>query len=87
MGVEARTERFVYIIRSLADPDRHYVGLTSDVASRLVAHNNGHSPQTARHSPWRLVVCLGFANDKGAADFEKYLKSSAGRTLIRQHFV
>jgi predicted GIY-YIG superfamily endonuclease len=85
--VEARVERFVYVIRSVADPDRHYVGLTSDVASRLVAHNAGRSPQTARHVPWRLVVCLGFTNQAGAAEFEKYLKSGPGRSLIREHFV
>jgi predicted GIY-YIG superfamily endonuclease len=28
-------KRFVYILRSDADPDRHYVGLTSDVKRRL----------------------------------------------------
>jgi len=71
----------------MADPERHYVGLTSDVASRLVAHNTGRSPQTVRHVPWRLVVCLGFTNEQGAADFEKYLKTASGRALIKQHFV
>jgi hypothetical protein len=30
--------RFVYILRSDTDPDRHYVGLTSDVAERLHWH-------------------------------------------------
>jgi predicted GIY-YIG superfamily endonuclease len=84
--MEARVERFVYVIRSVEDPDRHYVGLTSDVASRLVAHNAGRSPHTAKHLPWRLVVCLGFTNDTGAAEFEKFLKSAPGRALIREHF-
>jgi predicted GIY-YIG superfamily endonuclease len=84
--VETRAQRFVYVIRSVGDPDRHYVGLTSDVASRLVAHNTGRSPHTAKHVPWRLVVCLGFASDTGAAEFEKYLKSTEGRTLIQDHF-
>jgi predicted GIY-YIG superfamily endonuclease len=27
--------RFVYILRSDVDPDRHYVGLTSNVDNRL----------------------------------------------------
>jgi predicted GIY-YIG superfamily endonuclease len=28
-------KRFVYVLRSDVDPERHYVGLTSDVDSRL----------------------------------------------------
>ena len=28
-------KRFVYILRSGVDPDRHYVGVTSDVDNRL----------------------------------------------------
>jgi hypothetical protein len=35
--------RFVYILHSDTDPDRHYVGLTSDVAERLHWHNTGPS--------------------------------------------
>jgi hypothetical protein len=39
-------KRFVYILRSITHPDRHYVGLTSDVAERLSWHNNGPSGVT-----------------------------------------
>ena len=35
--------RQVYILRSLIDPDRHYVGLTADVHQRLAWHNVGQS--------------------------------------------
>src|SRR3989449_4120340 len=52
--------KFVYVLRSISDSARHYVGLTCDIASRLAAHNAGHSPHTARSKPWRVVVSLEF---------------------------
>jgi predicted GIY-YIG superfamily endonuclease len=74
--------RFVYVIVSVADPQRRYVGLTWDVSKRLLSHNDGQSLQTARHRPWRLVVYLGFSTADGAAAFAKFLKSSAGRGVV-----
>ncbi len=81
-----QTRRFVYLIRSFSHPTRHYVGLTWDVASRLLSHNQGQSPQTARHRPWRLVVCLSFASPDTAAAFAKHLKSMSGRALAERYF-
>ncbi len=74
--------RFVYVIVSVADPQRRYVGLTWDVSKRLQSHNEGQSLQTSRHRPWRLVVYLGFSTADGAAAFAKYLKSGAGRVVV-----
>ena len=34
-------KRFVYILRSEVDPNRHYTGITSDVDRRLHWHNHG----------------------------------------------
>jgi predicted GIY-YIG superfamily endonuclease len=78
--------KFVYVLRSMSDPARHYVGLTSDVVARLTAHNAGHSPHTAKHKPWRLIVALEFAHQKTAAEFERYLKSGSGRAFAKRHF-
>jgi predicted GIY-YIG superfamily endonuclease len=47
-GVE---KRFVYIIRSDAEPSRHYTGITSDVRERLHWHNHGPSGHTVLHRP------------------------------------
>jgi putative endonuclease len=58
--------KFVYVLRSVAQPGRHYVGLACDVAARVAAHNAGRSRYTARHTPWRLLVSLEFA-DQGTA--------------------
>jgi putative endonuclease len=78
--------RCVYILRSVTRPDRYYIGLTSDIASRLASHNAGESPSTARHKPWRVVVLVQFADEERAVDFEKFLKSVSGRAFATQHF-
>ena len=79
-------KRFVYVLRSLAEPDRPYVGLTSDVTKRLDAHNAGLSPHTAKYRPWTLVVSIEFPGELIAVRFERYLKSGSGRAFAQRHF-
>jgi predicted GIY-YIG superfamily endonuclease len=79
--------RFVYVIVSTTDPSRHYVGLTTDVATRLSVHNSGGSRHTAQYRPWRLIVSLEFATQLSASAFEKYLKTGSGRASAKRHFV
>lgn len=78
--------RCVYVIRSLKEPDRQYIGRTADMASRLASHNAGESPQTARQRPWQVVVLVQFLDESRAVAFEKFLKSASGRLFVRQHF-
>jgi putative endonuclease len=80
------SHRFVYILRSDIHPERHYVGVTSDVAERLHWHNNGPSGVTCNHRPWSLLVSLEFADATTAARFERYLKSGSGRAFAKRHF-
>ncbi len=79
--------RFVYILRSLVDPTRYYVGLTSDVARRLETHNSGGSIHTIANRPWQLVAAIEFSNVETAVKFERYLKSGSGRAFAKRHFV
>jgi putative endonuclease len=79
-------KRFVYILRSDSDPSRHYVGLTSDVDSRLEWHNAGPSGQTVFNRPWSVVVSLEFPDEPTAVRFERYLKSGSGRAFAKRHF-
>jgi predicted GIY-YIG superfamily endonuclease len=79
--------RFVYVLVSEVDPDRHYVGVTSHVRTRLEVHNSGGSQHTAQYRPWRLIVSLEFANQASAVAFEKYLKTGSGRAFAKRHFV
>jgi len=78
--------RIVYILRSLADPDRHYTGRTSNVTRRLEWHNAGLNTHTARHRPWQLLVSMEFHDHVAAARFERYLKTGSGRAFAKRHF-
>jgi putative endonuclease len=80
-------KRSVYVLRSIPAPERYYVGLTSDVESRLMTHNSGGSQHTALIRPWELVASIEFANENSAIAFEKYLKTGSGRAFAKRHFV
>ena len=77
---------YVYLLRSLSDPKRRYVGLASNARVRLEQHNAGESPHTAKYRPWQPVVTLHFRDASRAAAFEKYLKSGSGHAFARRHF-
>ena len=79
-------KRFVYVLRSDADPERHYVGLTADVEKRLRWHNAGQNASTVKDRPWRVVVVLEFQTSEAALRFEQYLKSGSGRAFAKRHF-
>jgi putative endonuclease len=76
----------VYVLQSLAHPDRQFVESAAQVASRVATHNAGHSPLTASYRPWRLVAVVQFGSEDAAVRFEKFLKTGAGRALARQYF-
>jgi putative endonuclease len=39
--------KFVYMLRSEAEPGRYYVGITGDLDDRLARHNHGDVLHTA----------------------------------------
>jgi putative endonuclease len=80
-------KHWVYVLQSCTLPDKHYVGLTSDVDARLTFHNAGRSQHTADAAPWRLLVAIQFYDSHSAAAFERYLKSGSGRAFAKRHFV
>ena len=77
---------YVYILQSDQDGDRYYVGSSSEPSRRLAEHNSGKSIHTNKHRPWKLSVCIGFADRAKALKFEAYLKSGSGREFARRHF-
>ena len=77
---------YVYLLQSGVDPERYYVGLTTDPQRRLDEHNSGKSIHTNKHKPWHLSVCIGFADQDKARRFEQYLKSGSGRAFAKKHF-
>jgi putative endonuclease len=79
-------KRFVYILCSDSDPDRHYVGIASDPKERLDWHNGGPTGYTVAHRPWSIAVSIEFRTEQEALRFEKYLKSGSGRAFAKRHF-
>ena len=78
--------KYVYFLRSVAHPDKRYVGKTSDLWARLKNHNAGKSPHTSKHRPWELVVAIRFEEDGKAEAFERYLKGGSGHAFAKRHF-
>jgi predicted GIY-YIG superfamily endonuclease len=78
---------FVYIIVSVPQPDRYYVGLTENVRQRLGQHNDGIVRSTARFRPWRLRTAICFSSRTRDADFERYLKTGSGIAFLRRRFL
>ncbi|HEX6565465.1 MAG TPA: GIY-YIG nuclease family protein [Chthoniobacterales bacterium] len=78
---------FVYIIVSVSQPDRYYVGLAEHVRQRLGQHNQGIVRSTAAFRPWRLRTAICFSDRTRAADFERYLKTGSGIAFLRKRFV
>jgi putative endonuclease len=80
------TKRFVYVLRNTGAWPRYYVGVTEDVARRLVDHNEGKCSHTAKYRPWRQHVVIEFSTEDAALTVERYLKSGSGRAFARRHF-
>jgi putative endonuclease len=77
---------YVYILISEANDELHYNGVTRDLNARLVEHNRGKCPHTAKHKPWRIQTAIAFESEAKARAFEKYLKTGSGREFARRHF-
>ncbi len=77
---------YVYVLRSGSTGGK-YVGHTSDLPRRIQEHNNpDHNPRkyTSRNpGPWVLIHSEVFESRAEAMRREKYLKSGAGRKLVR----
>jgi putative endonuclease len=76
--------KYVYILESLSNSDRHYVGLTDDLRARLAKHNSGAVAHTSKHGPWRIKTYIGFSDEQAAVAFESYLKTASGRAFAKK---
>ncbi len=77
---------YTYILESIGRPNKHYIGHSSDLKARLIAHNTGKCRYTTAHRPWRLKAYLAFDSLPIARNFEKYLKSGSGHAFAQRHF-
>ena len=57
---------YVYLLQSIPFPNESYVGMTTDLKSRLRAHNAGASIHTSKYKPWALIAYVAFADEHRA---------------------
>ena len=77
---------YVYILVSEENHEMHYSGATRTLSARLVEHNRGKCPHTAKHRPWKIETAVAFRSEAKARRFELYLKTGSGREFARRHF-
>ncbi|MDQ5940982.1 MAG: putative endonuclease [Candidatus Dependentiae bacterium] len=78
---------YVYILRSISFPTQIYIGYTTNIEVRLIVHNAGKSPFTAKNRPWILIWHSAFLQESKAIEFEKHLKSGSSRAFAKHGFV
>ncbi len=76
--------KYVYILQSIENADRFYIGITDDLKERLKTHNSGKVNHTSKFIPWKIKTYIAFADEKQAIAFEKYLKSASGRAFAKK---
>ena len=68
--------------------DRLYIGFTSDLQNRMLAHNHlAKKGFTLKFRPWKLIYSEEYLTQKEAMAREKQLKSGQGRKWIRENFL
>ena len=77
---------YTYILQSHQNPDRFYIGSTSDIKRRFAEHNSGKSIHTNKFLPWKIKNYIAFEEATKAGEFEKFLKSGNGRIFAKKHF-
>jgi len=76
--------KYTYILRCIKSPDRHYIGVTSNLKERLRKHNAKEVSHTSQYAPWELKTYIGFSDDSQAEAFERYLKTASGRAFAKK---
>jgi putative endonuclease len=77
---------YVYLLKSVKDSSKIYVGYTTNLKERLAKHNEGGSIHTTQYKPWKLVVYLAFDSKEKALSFEKYIKVGSGCAFAKKRF-
>jgi len=79
---------YVYVLQSEAD-NTTYIGYTSDLKSRLSAHNSGKTKSLKHKLPVKLVYCEAYNSKTLAIKRELHLKknSAAKKELFSRIFI
>ncbi len=75
---------YVYVLQSLRENRKLYVGRTSDLRERLKQHQARKTWTTQRMLPVRLIFYEAFYIESDAIRREHYFKSSKGKSSLKQ---
>jgi predicted GIY-YIG superfamily endonuclease len=75
---------YVYLLQSKSNPDKRYIGYTTDLKKRISDHNAKKSIYTAKHMPWKLISYHAFCDKQKAQEFEYYLKTGSGQAFAKK---
>ncbi len=78
---------FIYILTSIQDPAKVYIGRTSNLNKRLSEHNRGESTYSKTFAPWKMETYIAFSDERSAEAFEKYLKAGSGHVFLKKHLL
>lgn len=76
---------YVYLLKSLKNPDKTYIGFTTNLQQRMKQHNAGSPGYSSDFKPWKLITFTGFDDESKAREFEKYLKVGSGHAFAKRH--
>ena len=75
---------YVYVLESLQQSHKLYIGFTNNLEKRLKEHNQGASQSTQYYLPWKIIYCEACRDILDAKRREKYLKTSQGRRFLKR---
>ena len=78
---------YVYLLISINNPQKVYIGKTRNLEKRLAEHNRSESSYSKTFAPWRLETYIEFSDEKLAEAFEKYLKIGSGHAFMKKRFL
>ncbi|MBU1110365.1 GIY-YIG nuclease family protein [Patescibacteria group bacterium] len=80
---------YVYILRSLKNENKLYIGVTRNRRRRLKQHNSDTNTNSysAKFKPWVLECYIAFKNKYLAIELEKYLKQGSGFAFMKKRLL
>ncbi|OGG87299.1 hypothetical protein A3B87_01675 [Candidatus Kuenenbacteria bacterium RIFCSPHIGHO2_02_FULL_39_13] len=74
---------YVYVLMD-TEGEKKYVGMTSDLKERIKQHQSHKTWTTSRMKNLKLIFYEAFLSKKDAVRREKYLKTSKGKSSLKQ---
>ncbi len=83
LSADTVSMHIVYVLESLKDHG-WYIGYTTDLGKRFLAHNQGRNRSTVIRRPWKLIYAEAYLEKMDALGREKFLKSGNGREILKK---